>query len=178
MYRKRAAFTLLEVMIGLVIATVVMGIAFSLFRFARVATDGSLGPQMGLQTTTRTALVRFIKEVQECVEIVRPVQGSSLNYFLARDKLNRILSVYIVKNEADSATAGLDLFDLVLNRFDYGQSASGTHRRVIASGVERLTFTTLSPAVLQIHMMVRESKKSYTLLTTVRTRNILTEGRL
>ena len=90
--------------------------------------------------------------------------------------MNRILTAYLSKNAADSAAAGRDLYDLYLYRKDF--SGPPPIQQKMLSRVERLTFTGLSPGLLQINLDLHEQGKTYTLLTAVRTRNILTEGRL
>lgn len=173
--RRRGA-SLVEALLGLAIAGMVVGLAFGLYRFGVVATGGTVAPQVGLQMASRKALVDFIREIQETVEIVRPPAGSTLSYFVARDKVNRILTAYLVRNGADSSAAGRDLYDLWVHRKDYPPEPS-TQVRLLGH-VERLTFTTLSPGLLQIHLELNEAGKTYSLLTAVRSRNILTEGRL
>lgn len=173
--RRRGA-SLVEALIGLAVAGMVLGLAFGLYRFGVVATGGTVAPQVGLQTASRKALVDFIREIQETIEIVRPPAGSTLSYFIARDKINRILTAYLVKNAADSAAAGRDLYDLWVHRKDYPPEPS-TQVRMLTR-VERLTFTTLSPGLIQIHLDLNEAGKTYSLLTSVRSRNILTEGKL
>lgn len=176
--RSRRGVTLVEMMVALIIGTLVISIAWSLYRFNRVSVEGTLAPQMGLQTTSRKALVQFIREVQESVEVAKPLQGTTLDYMIARDKLNRILVIYPAKNNAASTAAGRNIYDLYLYRHDYGTTPPVQAQRRMIEGLERVAFTTLSPGVVQIHLQLHEAGKSYTLLTAVRTRNILMEGKL
>lgn len=163
-------------MLAVVLGVVCLSVAYMFLRSARVSTESTLGPQMGLQQAARKALVEMIKEVQESIEIVRPQAGSSLTYFIARDKINDILTAYLVKNDAASAKAGRDIHDLYMHRYDYGASVKAAEAKV--SGIERASFTTLSSGLLQIHLELYENGKTYPLLTTVRCRNILPEGEL
>jgi hypothetical protein len=163
-------------MLAVVIGVVCLSVAYMFLRSARVSTESTLGPQMGLQQTARKALVEMIKEVQESIEIVRPQAGSTLTYFIARDKLDQILTVYLVKNDPMSAKAGRDIHDLMVYRYDYGKTPPKTDK--VLSGIERAGFTALSSGLLQIHFELHENGKTYPLLTTVRCRNILPEGEL
>ena len=174
--RRRPAVTLVEGLMGLVLAVVIAGVAYNLWRFAAVSVGSTIAPQVGLQTASRKAMVDFIKEIQEAIEVARPIPGSTLSYFVCRDKLNRVMTAYQVKNDADSLAAGKDLFDLYIHRKDF--SGAPVSQIKMLTRIERLTFTSLSPGLLQINLELNDSGKTYALLTAVRTRNILTEGRL
>lgn len=167
-----------EMLVAVCIALLVLSGGYMMVRAARVSTEASLGPSMGLQLNSRKALVEMIRELQESIEIVRPSAGGSLSYLLARDKLNRVLVLYIVKNEKDSAKAGRDLHDLYLYRYDHGERAPALNQRLVLSGVERAAFTALSSGLVQVHLDLHEQGKSFPFLTGVRCRNIQTEAEL
>jgi hypothetical protein len=169
---------MLEMLIAVVVATVLLGAGYMLVRAARVSTEASLGPHMGLQMASRKALVELIRELQESIEVVRPSSGATLTYVMARDKLNRILLVYCVKNDAQSQRAGRDLFDLYLYRYDHGERPPEANQRFLLGSVERVAFTALSSGVVQIHLDLHEQGKSFPFLTAVRSRNIQTEADL
>lgn len=172
---SRRAVTLVEILVGLAVTVVISGAAYGLMRFGIVSVGQTVTPQVGLQTASRKAMVDFIREIQEAIEIARPVPGSTLTYFVARDKTNCIVTAYLARNDADSTTAGRDIYDLYLNRKDFAGPSS---QRKMLTHVERVTFTALSPGLIQVHLDVNESGKSYAMLTAVRCRNILGEGRL
>lgn len=173
---RRLGVTLIEGLIAIILVVMIGGVAYNLWRFGVVSVGSTVTPQVGLQMASRKAMVDFVREVQECIEVARPFPGSTFSYFVARDKLNKILTAYLVKNAADSAAAGRDLFDLYLHRKDV--SGGPATQVKMLSKVERLTFTALSSGLLQINLDLHEQGKTYALLTAVRTRNILTEGRL
>src|SRR4051812_16663275 len=112
----RRGFTLIEALVALALALIVMGMAYQLFRFAVVSTGATITPQASLQIASRKAMLDFIKEIQECIEVARPLPGSTMSYFVARDKINRVMTAYLVRNAADSARAQRDLYDLYLFR--------------------------------------------------------------
>jgi type II secretory pathway pseudopilin PulG len=174
---RRRAFTMIEILVGFGIFLVLAGVAYGLLRFGIVSVGATVAPQVGLQMASRKAMVEFIKQIQECIEVARPLPGSTMTYFVARDKVNRIMTAYLVKNAADSTTAGKDIFDLYVHTKDFTPGKAPTNTKVL-SNLERLTFTSLSPGLLQIHADLHEQGKTYALLTAVRTRNILAEGRL
>lgn len=175
---KRSGFSVMEVLVGMVLALMVSVAAMGLLRFVRASTEQTLAPHMGLQMASRSALVHLVKELQECVEFLRPQQGASSSYFIARDKLNLILTGYTARDDAASRLAGRDIFALYLHRYDYVPGADPAKQRRALDGIERAAFTTLSPGILQVHLTLHEQGKSYTLLTTVRARNVLAEGEL
>lgn len=172
---RRRAMTLIESLIGIGLALVVCGIAFEMWRFGVVSVGSTVSPQVGLQMASRKAMVDFIKEIQECIEVARPLPGTTTDFIIARDKVNDILSAYLVKNDADSAAAKVPLYDLYVDHKPVGKPS--TPLKMLGK-VERCTFTGLSPGLVQIHLDVHEQDRSYALLTAVRTRNILGEGNL
>lgn len=174
----RRAYSLAEVLVAAGLCLLVLGAAFGLLRFMRTSGEQVLGPAMGLQMASRSAMIQLVKELQECVEFIRPQQGLSLTYFVARDKVNRILTGYVARDAAASQAAGRDLYRLYLHRHEYEPAPDPAKQRKVLEGIERASFTTLSPAVLQIHLTLHEQGKSYTLLTTVRARNVHTEAEL
>lgn len=175
---RSGAFSVVEVLVGVALALVVLGVAFGLLRFVRASTEQTLAPQLGLQMASRSALVQLVKQLQECVEFLRPQQGSSLTYVIARDKTNFMLTGYVARDDVASRAAGRNLYQLYLHRYDYVPGPDPAKQLKILDGIERAAFTTLSPGVLQIHLTLHEQGKSYTLLTTVRARNVLAEGEL
>lgn len=175
--RQRGAISIVEMLIATAITAMVVGIAFGILRMTRVSTEQTLGPQMGLQTASREALVDLIRELQESIEVVRPQQGASLTYFVVRDKLNQVLVGYLEENARSSAVAGHKIYDLFLDRTGWGEEPRVRRKRLL-DNVERLTVTTLSPGLLQIHADFYEAGRTYAFLTTVRTRNINSDADL
>ena len=176
--QKRAGVSIPEMLIAICIAVVVLATGGMLLRFARVSTEASLGPNMGAQMTSRKALVELIRELQECIEYVRPGAGATLTYVLARDKLNRLLVLYLVENRDDTARAGRPLHDLYLYQYEPAGPTPATNQRLLLGGVERAAFTALSSGTLQVHLELYESGKTFPFLTAVRSRNIQTEAEL
>lgn len=166
---------MVEILVGMGLLVIISGVAYGLMRFGIVSVGTTVTPQLGLQTASRKAMVDFIREVQESIEIARPLPGTTLTYFVARDKTNCVVTVYSVKNAADSTAAGKDIFDVYLHRKRFTKP---DEQKRILTKVERLTFTALSPGLLQVHLDLNEGGKTYSLLTAVRTRNILSEGKL
>lgn len=172
----RRGLSVLELLIVAALLVVVMTVALLFFRSTRVSMEATLLPQMGLQQAARRALVDLIRDVQESVDVVRPEPGSTLTYFIARDKLNQMLTVYLTSDAAASRAAGSPLYQLWLHRRE-PDAAPGTGRMVLG-GVERATFTRLSSGVLQLRLDLREQGRTYSMLTAIRARNVLQEGDL
>jgi len=175
---KRAGVSIPEMLIAICVAVVVLGTGGMLLRFARASTEVTLGPNMGAQMASRKALVEMIRELQECIEFVRPSAGASLTYLLARDKLNRVLVIYLVVNAEQSARAGRPLHDLYLYQYEPAGRTPPENHRLLMGGVERAAFTALSSGVMQVHLDLFEQGKTFPFLTAVRARNIQTEAEL
>jgi hypothetical protein len=173
---RRSGLSVLETLIGVVVGLLVLSMAGGIMRWARVCAVTTLGTQMELQMETRRALVEFIKELQENIEIAEPPAGATLNYCLTRDKLNQLLLCYTRKNDLDSKRAGRPLHDLYMYRYDYGATPPAGCGWLVLSHLERVAFTSLSSGLIQIHLDFYENGRSYPVLTAVRTRNIYAES--
>jgi hypothetical protein len=91
--------------------------------------------------------------------------------------LNRILTGYLCEDPQSLKRTGKLLYQLYLVRSDYSGNPA-IKKKPLLTNVERLTFTTLSPGVLQIRADIYEQKSSYTILTAVRTRNVFADSDL
>ena len=174
---RRAAHSLVEVLLAFGLVVTLLATAFMMWRGGTMSVQTTLGPQMGLQMTTRKAFLDLIKELQECIEFVRPTEGSTLTYLVARDKLDRVLLVYMTPDPVATAREGVALNNVYVYAYDQTISAAARQRLLLGS-VSRLTFTSLGSGVTQIRLDAYEQGRSYPLLTSVRARNIAQEGEL
>lgn len=174
---RKSGATLVEVLVALSIFLLLMLLVVGIVRFSQKAVQGSLEPQADLQQATQRALLVFLKELEECIEFARPAPGSTLTYFVGRGKLNEIVTGYQEQDTAASTRAGRPLYQFYLHRYD-PSNPSASKRDLMVSKIERLTFTSRSPGLLQVHMRLFDGGKSYALLTTVRARGVLSEAQL
>jgi hypothetical protein len=175
---RARAFTLVEVLIVGSLVVIVLGIAFGLLRWGEWSTSQVVGPAAELQAGTRKALLQLIQVLQESIEVLRPPRASTLSYFLVRGKLNQVLLGYQVLNTAATKRSGTKLYDLHLAESVPADAGAPRPQRLLIANIRRLTFTSLAPGVLQIHLDLYEEGKTYSLLTTVRCRNIHSEAAL
>lgn len=174
---RRSGHSLVEVLLAFGLVIGLLATAFMMYRGGVVSAQATLAPQMALQMATRKAFLDFIKELQECIEFVRPTQGSTLTYLLARDKLDRVLLTYMVEDPVATAREGRPLQNVFLYRQDNTMPAVA-RQRLLLGNVTRLSFTSLGSGLVQIRMDVYEQGHSYPMLTTVRARNIALEAEL
>lgn len=174
---RRRGLSTIELLIALVISTIVVGVVFGFFRFARVSTERTVGPQLALGEASRQALLELIRELQEAIEVNRPIQGSTLTYFVVRDKLNQVLVGYLVTNPQAKTQDGRPLFDLILDRTSFGGPSTPKKKKLL-SNLERFTVTGLSPALIQIHADFHEQGRSFAFFTTIRARNVFSDNDL
>lgn len=173
----RRGATLIEALVALSVFLLLMILVVGIVRWSQKAVQGGLEPHADLQQATQRALLIFLKELEECIEFVRPAPGSTLTYFVGRGKLNEIVTGYQEQDMQGSTRAGRPLYHFYLHRYD-PSDPSASKRDLLVSKIERLTFTSRSPGLLQVHMRLFEAGKSYALLTTVRARGVLSEAQL
>jgi hypothetical protein len=178
MKKTRTGFSVLEMLLATALALLVLVAAHQRLRGARVATDLTLAPQAELQSATAVLLLDLVQELKESIEVVKPAEGTTLNYAVVRDKLNELLLVYPVLDEAATRSSGRPLYDLYLHRTDPSAQPLATRQRLLIRGVERIAFTSLSSGALQVHINIHRDGRVYSLLTTIRMGNIASEAAL
>ena len=163
MRSRRAGFTLVEVLVVLVLLGMLISVAVYLFGFGGRATR-RLTPRLSLQQAGRKALVAFLREIQEGMEVVTPRPGSTLSYALIRDKLARFRLYYQIASGPGSYALWRYTEDPAL--------AVGQRKELLFSNIQRLTFTSHSEGALQINLELQEDEERYSLVTSVRLRNL------
>jgi hypothetical protein len=174
--KRSKAFTLVEIVIAGAILIIIIGLATGLLLSARGSTQAIM-PAFDLQTGTRKALLEVLQAVQESIDVLRPPMGCTLSYFVVRGKANQILLAYQAQDSAASLKAGIPLYVLYLVECDLDAPDQATQRRLIGN-IKRLSFTTITPGVLQVHLDLFEEGRTYSLLTSVRCRNLHVETSL
>lgn len=169
--RSSAAFTLVESLVGFALAVLVLGTMFWLVSFS-VRSTARLGPKLAAQQATRRAVVRFLHELQESMEVVAPRAGSTMAYAVIRDKLALVRWYYLIEQ-----VGAPGLFELHVYRHDPALS-TGQRDEVLLSNVRRLAFTARTEGALQVNLLVGEEGQETSILTTVRLRNIASSEEL
>ena len=162
---RRSAFSLVEVMVALGLFGLLIGSVVWLFGFGGRSTVRLTG-QMSLQQNSRKAVVRLLRELQEGMQVLSPTPGTTLSYALIRDKLSQVRWFYQVPQAGRS-----DVYDLV--RYVHDPSIPEAKRtETLLQNVKRLTFTSRSEGALQVNLLLVEDEREFSLLTTVRLRNL------
>ena len=167
----RRAFGLTELLVALGLSTVVLLSIWSVFNAAgRAAAPGS---HAGLQLGTQLALLELDQRLAESIELVRPSPGTSLSYFVVRGNTNEMVVGYQVVDPAASTAAGQPIYDLWLA---VTRKNAPPEQKRLLQHIERMRFTATSPGVLQLHAELVEDGKTTAMLTSVRLRNLASEG--
>lgn len=165
-YQSGVAFTIVEAIVALAIFGLLLGMAAYLFGFAGRAVQ-RLTPKMSLQQAGRKAIARMLIEIQEGIEVLSPRPGLTLSYAILRDKRSTLC--WFFQCPQPQAPAGT----YTLWVYTDDQSLPPEQRqRILLTNIRRLTFTSRSEGALQINLALTEEGHEYSILTTVRLRNI------
>ena len=161
----RRGFSLVELLVALGLCGLVIGVAVYLFVYGGHATRAVTAKLAG-QQAGRKALVAFLSEIQEGMEVVIPRPGTTLSYALVRDKVAHLRLYYQVKSAPDATTYAL---------WRYVQDpslAAGVRKEKLLDNVRRLSFTSRSEGALELNLEVQEDDQVWSLITAVRLRNL------
>jgi len=159
-YAHRAAITLLETILGAAIFAMLLGALLGLL--SRGSSLGSREMEIfGLQADAQRALIRFINELQEGMELVAPQPGNTLPYAVIRDKLNRLAVYSLCRTEVPGEYA---------LKVDVG-SPQGLRSETLFRGVSRLTFSSLSDGAVRLHLILGAGDRQHAFYTQIRMRN-------
>lgn len=156
---------LVEALLAATLFLVLLGVVYLAFRHG-IASTARLTPQLSLQQQRRKAIVRFLREIQEGMDVISPGPGQTLSYALIRDKVAFLTMFY---GRASSRKDGT--FDLWRYRYD-PDVPEPSRRELLVAHLGRVTFTCQSEGALQIHLLLEEGRQHDSLLTTVRLRNL------
>ena len=161
----RRGVTLLEVLFVAGLILLLLVVASQPFISGRRSLQ-KLSVQASLQTASRKAIARFLTEVQEGMEVLVPRSGRSRAHAVIRDKLS--LTRWFVLHPQKGPGGLFELW-----RY-YGAPAPAELRsgELLLSGIKRLRFTCQSEGALSVNLVLAEEAQEYSLVTTVRLRNL------
>ena len=122
--------------------------------------------QLAGQQAGRTAIARLLREVQQSIEVVTPLPGSTMPYAVVRDEVSCARWYYQVPQAGSNGLYELWCY------IDDPDLAAADKKQLIMRNLKRLTFTTQSEGALQVNLMFHEGDTDSPMLTTVRLRNI------
>jgi len=100
------------------------------------------------------------------MEVISPPPGTTISYTLIRDKLSLVRWFYQVPQAGQK-----DTYELWRYIHDKKINASA-RAELLLQNIRRLTFTCRSEGALQINLTLSEEDREYSILTTVRLRNL------
>ena len=163
--KARRAFTIAEGVIVLLLAVSLIAMAAYLLSYGSRSMQRTSEALSG-QQAGRMAISRLIREIQQSIEVVTPLPGSTMPYALVRDQVSCARWYYQVPQK--DAPGSYELWRYV----DDKDLLEAQRKDCMIRNVKRLTFTTESEGALQINILFRDGDTDTPLLTTVRLRNI------
>ena len=159
------AFTLVEVLLVAGLVCLLVSCLTWFFAFSSRSTS-RLTAQLGLQQASRMAVVRFLRELQEGIELVSPAPGCTLSYALVRDKVSLLRWYFLRPQPGERGTHELWRY--------VHDPALPTARReeLMLRDIRRLTFTSQSQGAVQVNLLLARDGQEYATLTLVRLRNL------
>lgn len=155
-----------ELLVAAAILALLAGAAIRGLAFGTRST-GRLTPQLALKQNSRKAIVRFLRELQEGMEVVSPAPGRTLSHAIVRDKVSRARWFYQVAHVMNVQTR-----HELWRHVDDTSLPKERRAELLLTDVKRLAFTSRGEGSLQVNLTLAEGESEYTLLTTVRLRNI------
>lgn len=157
--KTRHGFSLAEALVAIALVSFLIGAVVWLFGFGAGAT-ARLTPQLGLQQTSRKAIVRLLEQLQQGMEVITPRPGATQPYALFRDQVARVKWLYQVPTPD--------------GRYELWVYTDGTRENErLLTGIKRLTFSSRTEAALQVNLVLSDGTQEYAMLTTIRLRNIV-----
>ncbi len=170
----RPGFTFVEVMIALGLFLFLLALGLRAWQTFRGRTAENLSKHLLLQMEARRALLQLYKEVQEGVEVVSPLPGSTLPYMAYKDGLNNLRMIYLDKDPDKTRDEGKPIYRLMSVRREISTSAAEPPRCMMEH-VSRLTFTTYHPGGVVISATLRGGKGEFSFVNFIRLQNFLCE---
>lgn len=166
---KRAAFTVLEIIISISILAMLMTLVYKMNVFS---TQKTMTGKMVLQMDSLRTANRLMYELRRCSDFVRPHLGETTTYLLAKDMTNQMLFIYLDKDEESSKACRKDLYKIVLYRDTHRGGYDSGEEKVIMKSVQRLTFTCLDPNTVQLNLIMANDTEEYQIITRVGAMNL------
>ena len=168
---KRGGFSIAEVLVALGMFVILISLCVWIFGYGSGATR-RLTPKLTMAASSRKAVVRMLREIQEGMEVILPMPGITLPYAVIIDKIGLARWYYQVPNKNDA-----NLTDLMRYVNDK-KIAPGARSDVLLTGISRLTFTSQSEGMLSINLALQEDSAEYSMLTQVRLRDLASSEEL
>lgn len=120
----------------------------------------NLAQRLLLQIEARKALVSLYRELQEGVEVVSPVPGSSLPYLVFKDSVNDLRMVYLADDPMETKKEGEPIFRMMIIRREVGKP-SCDDPKTLMEHVKKIEFTTFHPGAVLVSGNLRGGGGSF-----------------
>ena len=161
----RRGVTLLEVIYVAILIVLLVMVATQPFVTGRRSME-RMSVKASLQASSRKAIARLLAEVQEGMEVLIPLAGRSRAHAVIRDRVS--LPRWFVQQPQKGQSGLFELWRYT------GNPAPVEERRgeLLLSGIKRLRFTCQGEGALSINLVLSEEGQEFSLVTTVRLRNL------
>ncbi|MBF0407310.1 MAG: type II secretion system protein [Candidatus Riflebacteria bacterium] len=169
---KNKAVTLVELIVAMFLLSFLSALGFRVFSHFQSAFQRDLTGRLTLQTEALRAAEKLFIEVKKGTEIVLPMPGQTLPYFVYKDIKNLVCIVYPDNDIQSSKQFKKTLMRLI----SYVDAPDGNFHKenlsVIINGVERVAFTGISPVSVQFNLTLANDRQSFEFLSHVGVMNM------
>ena len=163
--RRYVGITVVELIVCAFLLSLLIGTVHYLLVYSRKTTK-VLSARTSAQQTTCRAIMRLLTELQEGMEVLSPPPGTTISYALVRDKLSLVRWYYLVPQSGGKGTHELWRY------LHDGKLPREKRSELMLQNVRRLTFTCRSEGAIQVNLTLAEDDQAYSILTSVRLRNL------
>ncbi len=137
-------------------------------------TSRRLSERLVLQMEARRGLMTLFAQLQEGVEVVSPVPGTTLPYLVYKDILSNFVCIYLEPDSIHSKEEEKPLFRAMLLKRDPGNPVP-EEPKLLVERVAKLNFTTHSPSGVLLSLSLCGGKGEFSLINFVRLKNSVSE---
>ena len=175
----RRGFTIVEVVIGVVLASILIGAVYGLFHVllwnrSRSNVTGLTG-RTAMQMDAKIGVRRMMYRLRESIQILSPSPGTTASELVFRDLTNAEVRVRLLADEqrviSERLTGGVwvrEMDPVIMNTKTGKVPASWP---IVLSGCKAIRFTPLSPECVTVHASLASDGTTGSVLTMIRLRN-------
>ncbi|MBF0545542.1 MAG: type II secretion system protein [Candidatus Riflebacteria bacterium] len=163
--RLMSGFTLVELIIALGILSMSISLAVVCFRNAR-ATSNQLTSAFSFHMSVREATEKLMDFLVDGTEVVKPLPGGTLSFFVYKDIVNNIRVLHLEKSPSKPNGP----FNLVCQIDDFN---GPTQKISLIENVKEIFFTSITPGLVIVHFtMVQSNGKELASMFEISLKNI------
>ena len=170
-FPSSSGFTIVELLIGLMICTLMFALGFRLFQRSRYSQE-KLGKKLTLQSDARRAADILVEKVRSASEVVRPSLGESLPFLVVKDERNEMAMYYLEADQDYSKRFDRTLFQLVSYTSKFGSPYQIDREKILIKALKGLQFTCISPGSVLVDATVVNDREEFQFLSHVALMNM------